>query len=204
MSFITFEGIDCSGKTTQIKLLKKEFGGKKGIVFTANPGDTKLGKELRNLLLHKSNLKISEINEAFLFFTGICDNYEKNILPSLSQKKIVLCDRYYDSTIAYQGFGRRLDVNKIIKLAEISGLPEPDLTFLFRIEYKLFRERRGKKDSNDNIENSKAQFYESVIAGYDELANIYKTRYIVIDGSQSIEKVNLQVKKILSDKLNIC
>ena len=115
MSFITFEGIDCSGKTTQIEYLKKHFKNNKNVIFTSNPGETQLGKELRKILLHRVDLKLSEINEMFLFFTGIHDNYEKVILPAISQKKNVFCDRYYDSTIAYQGFGHRLDINKILK-----------------------------------------------------------------------------------------
>src|SRR3989338_9369947 len=204
MYFITFEGIDGSGKTTQIDLLKKHFSGRKDVIFTANPGETQLGKELRKILLHRNDLKLSEINEMFLFFTGIQDNYEKVILPAISQEKNVLCDRYYDSTIAYQGFGRRLDINKILKLVEISALPEPNLTFLFRIDFGVFMERSEKKDMKDKMESSKSQFYKSVIGGYDELATIYKNRYVVLDGSKSIELLHEQVKEILKDRLNIC
>lgn len=204
MSFITFEGIDCSGKTTQINLLEKYFSKRKDIVFTSNPGNTQLGNELRKILLHRKDLKLSEVNEMFLFFTGIQDNYEKIILPTLSQDKNVFCDRYYDSTIAYQGFGRRLDINKIIKLVEVSALPEPNLTLLFRIDFNMFLERSEKKDSKDKMESSKNQFYKNVIAGYDELATIYKNRYVVLDGSKPIELLHKQVKEVLKDRLNIC
>jgi len=204
MSFITFEGIDGSGKTTQIELLKKVYSSRKEVIFTSNPGETQLGNELRKILLHKTELRLSEINEMFLFFTGIHDNYEKIILPAMSQDKIVFCDRYYDSTIAYQGFGRRLDINKILKLVEVSALPEPNLTFLFRIDFDVFLGRSKKKDKKDKIENSKNQFYKSVIAGYDELAKIYKNRYVVLDGSESIELLHKEVLGILKDKLNIC
>lgn len=204
MPFITFEGIDCSGKTTQIELLKKHFSKRKDIVFTVNPGETPLGKELRKIILHRKDLKLSEINELFLFFTGIHDNYEKIILPGVAQNKIIFCDRYYDSTIAYQGFGRRLDINKILKLVEISALPEPNLTFLFRIDFGVFMERSEKKDMKDKMESSKSQFYKSVIGGYDELATIYKNRYVVLDGSKSIELLHEQVKETLKDRLNIC
>ena len=203
MPFITFEGIDCSGKTTQIELLKKHFSKRKDIIFTLNPGETPLGKELRKIILHRNDLKLSEINELFLFFTGIHDNYEKVILPSVSQNKIVFCDRYYDSTIAYQGFGRRLDINKILKLVEVSALPEPNLTFLFRIDFEVFTERSQKKDQKDKMESSKSQFYKNVIAGYDELATTYRNRYVVLDGSKSIELLHEEVKEILKDKLNI-
>ncbi len=204
MSFITFEGIDGSGKTTQIDLLKKLFSNRKDIIFTANPGETHLGKELRKILLHRVDLKLSEINEMFLFFTGIQDNYEKVILPAISQKKIVLCDRYYDSTIAYQGFGRRLDINKILKLVEVSALPEPNITILFRIDFNIFLERVDKKGSKDKIENSKNEFYKSVINGYDELSKIHKNRYVVLDGSKPVELLHRQVKEVLNDRLNIC
>ncbi len=204
MPFVTFEGIDCSGKTTQIDLLKKHFANRKDVIFTLNPGETPLGKELRKILLHRNDLRLSEINELFLFFTGIHDNYEKVILPSLSQNKIVFCDRYYDSTIAYQGFGRRLDINKILKLVEVSALPEPNLTFLFGINFEVFLARSQKKDSKDKMESSKNQFYKSVIAGYDELAKTYKNRYVVLDGSKPIELLHSEVKEILKKRLNIC
>ena len=203
MSFITFEGIDCSGKTTQIALLKERFASNKNIVFTSNPGDTHLGNELRKILLHRSNLKVSGINEVFLFFAGILDNYEKIILPTLSQGKIVFCDRYYDSTIAYQGFGHGLDVGKIIKLLEVSALPEPNLTFLFRIIYSDFSLRSQKKEKKDKIENLKEQFYAGVIEGYDELAKIYKNRYIILDGTKPIEVLQKEIIEILKEKLGI-
>ena len=203
MHFITLEGIDGSGKTTQIELLKKLFVCKKNVVFTANPGETQLGKELRKILLHRNDLKLSELNELFLFFTGIQDNYEKIILPALSQKKVVFCDRYYDSTVAYQGFGRGLDINKIIKLIEVSVLPEPDLTILFRIDFDIFLDRAEKKGSKDKIESSKNLFYKKVILGYDELAKIYKNRYVVLDGAKPIELLHSEVKTVIKDKLEI-
>ena len=204
MSFVTFEGIDSSGKTTQIDLLKKEFANRRDVVFTSNPGETQLGKELRKILLHKVDLKLSEVNEMFLFFTGIHDNYEKIILPAISQNKAVLCDRYYDSTIAYQGFGRHLDINKIFKLVEVASLPEPKLTFLFRIDFEVFLERSIQKSSKDKIESSKSQFYKSVIEGYDELAKIYKARYVILDGAKPIDELNNEVKQVLKDRLGIC
>ena len=203
MSFVTFEGIDGSGKTTQIDLLKKSFSNNKDVIFTANPGETQLGKELRKILLHRIDLKLSEINEMFLFFTGIQDNYEKVILPAISQKKIVFCDRYYDSTIAYQGFGRRLDINKILKLVDVSALPEPNITILFRIDFNVFQERADKKSAKDKIENSKNEFYKSVISGYDELAKVHKNRYVVLDGSKPVEILHRQVKEVLKERLNI-
>lgn len=204
MSFVTFEGIDGSGKTTQIDLLRKKFSKDKNFLFTANPGETHLGKELRKILLHRHDLKLSEINEMFLFFTGIQDNYEKIILPAISAKKNVFCDRYYDSTIAYQGFGRRLDINKILKLVEVSALPEPNLTFLFRIDFNVFAERFKVKGIKDKMENSKKAFYMEVINGYDELAKIYKTRYVVLDGTKSQEALHNEVLQILKERLNIC
>lgn len=203
MTFITFEGIDCSGKTTQIDLLKKHFAKQKNVMFTANPGDTQLGKELRKILLHRSNLKLSEINEMLLFFTGIQDNYEKIILPAVSNGKTVFCDRYFDSTIAYQGFGRRLDMNKILKLVEVVGLPEPNLTILFRIDFDLFVERSQNKEKKDKIESSKADFYKRVIEGYDEMARIFKNRYVVLDGSEPISSLSNKVIEAVNQKCDL-
>lgn len=202
MYFITFEGIDCSGKTTQIDLLKREFKNRKDIVFTANPGETDLGKELRKMLLHKADLKLSVMNEILLFFAGIQDNYEKIVLPAIDSKKLVFCDRYFDSTIAYQGFGRRFDINKLLKLVEVIALPEPDLTILFRIDFETFLERSSKKGSRDKIENSKGQFYNNVIDGFDELARIYTKRYVVLDGNMPIELLYREVKRVIEQRLN--
>ena len=204
MNFVTFEGIDSSGKTTQIDKLKNFFEGRDNIIFTSNPGETQLGKELRKILLHKKDLKLSEINEMFLFFTGIHDNYEKIILPALSASKNIFCDRYYDSTIAYQGFGRRLDINKILKLVDVSGLPEPILTFLFRIDFEVFLERASKKKNKDKMENSKNEFYKNVICGYDELAKTYKNRYVVLDGAKPIDLLHKEVREVLKERLDIC
>ncbi len=204
MTFITFEGIDSSGKTTQIDLLKKYFKSRKNIIFTSNPGETQLGKELRKILLHRINLRLSETNEMLLFFTGIQDNYEKIVLPAVSQDKVVLCDRYYDSTIAYQGFGRKLDIKRMINLVDICNLPEPNLTFLFRIDIDTFIYRTNQKASKDKIESSKTEFYKHVIEGYDELSKLYKNRYIVLDGTKSIEVLHNEVKEILKEKLDIC
>ncbi len=204
MSFVTFEGIDSSGKTTQIDLLKKYFKNNKNVVFTSNPGETQLGKELRKILLHKADLKLSETNEMLLFFTGIQDNYEKIVLPACSQDKLVLCDRYYDSTIAYQGFGRKLNIKKMLDLVDICGLPEPLITFLFKIDIDTFKERSEKKGSKDKIESSKSDFYKHVIEGYDELAKLHKDRYIVLDGLKPIKVLHNEVKEILKEKLNLC
>ena len=200
MSFITFEGIDSSGKTTQIDLLKKEYKSS-SVIFTSNPGETALGNELRKILLHKNDLKLSEINEMFLFFASIQDNYEKIVLPALTKKKTVFCDRYFDSTIAYQGFGRRLNMDKILELVKVTGLPEPDLTFLFRIDLEIFKKRSNKIKVKDKIENSKTQFYKAVIDGYDELARIYKNRYVVLDATKSIESLHKEVKEVLKSRL---
>lgn len=200
MGFVTFEGIDCSGKTTQIELLKKEFKNSTDVVFTCNPGETPLGKELRKMLLHKADLQLSVINEIFLFCASIQDNYEKVVLPAISTNKTVLCDRYFDSTIAYQGFGRRLDINKILKMVEVVNLPEPDLTILFRIDFETYMERSAKKGSKDKIESRKEQFYKDVIGGFDELAKIYKNRYVVLDGCMPIELLNKEVKGLLKER----
>ena len=95
-------------------------------------------------------------------------------------------------------------MNKILKLVEITALPEPNLTFLFRIDFQLFTKRSSKKQAKDKIESSRNQFYKHVISGYDELASIFKKRYVVLDGSKSIEMLHKEVKEILKDRLDIC
>ncbi|MER3329550.1 MAG: dTMP kinase, partial [Candidatus Kapaibacterium sp.] len=185
--FITFEGIDGSGKSTQILLLR-EYLVKNGhkVVTLREPGGTELSEYIRAVLLNKK-LEVSDISELLLFQAARADLVKTIVQPSLEQGRIVLSDRYFDSTTAYQGYGRGIDMEVIKKSNQIGSLGVlPDITFYLKIERSVGLNRDLEKD-RDRMELSGDEFYDRVINGYDELASKEK-RFITIDGNQSVKE----------------
>jgi dTMP kinase len=188
--FITFEGTDGSGKTTQIELLTKYLKEKGyNVINTIEPGGTAIGDKIRDILLDRKNKGMSPRTETLLFQASRAELVLKVILPALDSGKIVICDRFYDSTIVYQGMARGLGTEKItdISLWTTGGL-EPDITFLMSIE----REKGLKRlcgESMDRIEMEEGGFQEKICQGYRELARMYSKRIMEIDAGLPIEEV---------------
>ncbi len=201
--FITFEGIDGCGKTTQINLLEK-FLSCKGEKFITirEPGGTNLSEEIRNILLNSKEF-INPITELLLFESARTELTEKVIVPALNNGVIVLCDRFFDSTTAYQGYGRQLDINKIKMLNKLAtnGI-EPDITFYLSLPLSVAKERTKSKKF-DRIESSDENFFKRVIAGFDELCEIEKHRFIKIDATQNIENIHNLILKYLIIRFQI-
>jgi len=193
--FISFEGIDKSGKSIQVSLLS-DYLKNKGyqIVKTCEPGGTKLGEKIKAILLHPSN-KVSKISELFLYLADRREHIEEVIKPALKEGKIVICDRFMDATVAYQGYGRGIDIVWINKLNEIATQEIlPDITFLLDINPSLSKQRgRG----NDRIEEEKISFYEKVRQGYLEIAKSCPKRIKIIKGEDKPEKTHLAIRKIV-------
>lgn len=190
--FITFEGIDGSGKSTQILLLR-EYLVKNGhkVVTLREPGGTELSEYIRAVLLNKK-LEVSEISELLLFQAARADLVKTIVIPSLDQGRIVLSDRYFDSTTAYQGYGRGIDMEIIKKSNQIGSLGVlPDMTFYLKIERNVGIERDKDKD-RDRMELSGDEFYDKVIHGYDQLAK-NESRFITIDGNKSVKEIHSKV-----------
>lgn len=190
--FITFEGIDGSGKSTQILLLR-EYLVKNGhkVVTLREPGGTELSEYIRAVLLNKK-LEVSEISELLLFQAARADLVKTIVKPSLDQGRIVLSDRYFDSTTAYQGYGRGIDMEIIKKSNQIGSLGVlPDMTFYLKIERNVGIERDKDKD-RDRMELSGDDFYDKVIHGYDQLAK-NESRFITIDGNKSVKEIHSKV-----------
>jgi len=201
--FITFEGTDGSGKTTQIKLLS-EYLDKKGhkVVNTIEPGGTALGDKIRNILLSRENKDMSGRAETLLFLASRAELVAKVITPALESGNIVICDRFFDSTIVYQGMARGLGVEEILDMSLwATGGLEPDLTFLLSIDRKKGKKRLSGTNP-DRIEMEDEDFQEKICRGYDELAGNCG-RIIKLDAGLSIEdifksireKVDLELKK---------
>ena len=186
--FITFEGADGCGKSTQMKLLM-EYLLKKGyeIVETREPGGKGLGEKIRDILLNYDG-EVSNRCESFLFLADRAQNIDVIVKPAIQQGKIVLCDRHTDSSVAYQGYGRGLDINEINRLNNLStGGLKPDLTYVFDVDIETSMQRVGSQ--KDRMESSGKEFFNKVRNGYLELAKKEPERIKVIDSTKPIEDV---------------
>lgn len=191
--FITFEGIDGSGKSTQAMLLKDRFNQlDRPVVFTKEPGGTPLGKKIREILL---NDNMNPVSEFLLFAADRKEHAKKIIIPSLADGKIVISDRFADSSVAYQGFGRGVPIDFISFVHQniLSGL-KPDLTFIIDILPEIGLERLAERD---RIERGGMDFLNKVREGYLELARADK-RFVVIDGTAVLEKVANSIWEFIS------
>lgn len=192
---ITFEGIDGSGKTTQINLLK-EYLEQKGhkVLCLREPGSTSISEKIRETLL-MSKEDISPIAEVMLFCAARAQLVSSVIKPALSQGITVICDRYLDSTVAYQGYGRGVSIDIIdsCNTFAIDGLL-PTISFILDVPVENAAQRAEKRtEEKDRMEKAGDDFFTKVRHGYQQLAQKYKNRIIMIDGTQSIERINASI-----------
>ncbi len=196
--FITFEGIDGVGKSTQLDLLQKWFEGQgKEVVRTLEPGGTELGQEIRHLLLHRKG-DVAARAEALLYAADRAHHVATKIRPALAQGKVVLSDRYFDSSVAYQGAARELDVEEVrnISLWAVDHLI-PDLTVLLDLDAQAAILRRNKTGTEpDRLEREKVDFFERARAQYLELAK--EPRFLVVDATLSIDEIQQQIRTRVS------
>ncbi|WP_234572173.1 dTMP kinase [Rhodohalobacter sp. 614A] len=194
---ISFEGIDGCGKSTQIKLLKEYFD-QKGIKYSVfrEPGGTEISERIRSLLLHETD-EMHPITELLLFSAARSQLIQEKVLPLLQKNEIVILDRFYDSTTAYQGYGRKsAELKSIHVLNQLATHhTKPDLTFYLKIDPKE-AERRTSGNRKDRMENAGYQFFVDVSKGYDELAN-NEERIHSIDAMQSEVEVHAQIVSII-------
>ena len=194
--FITFEGPDGCGKTTQMNLLAQylEKKGKK-VVLTREPGGKGLGEKVREILLNY-NGEVSDRCESFLFLADRAQNIDIIVKPAVEKGEIVLCDRHIDSTVAYQGYGRGLDINEINMLNNLAtGGRKPDLTLVFDVDVETSMKRVGKE--KDRMENAGIDFHNRVRNGYLELAKQEPNRIKVLDATKTIEEIHEKVVEIV-------
>ncbi len=198
--FITLEGADGCGKTTQLNLLK-EYLTSRGyeIVVTREPGGKGLGEKLREILLNYDG-EVSDRCEAFLYLADRAQNIDTIIKPAINSGKIVLCDRHTDSSVAYQGYGREQNIDNINMLNElaVNGV-HPDLTIVFDIDTETSMARVGAE--KDRLESAGIEFHKRVRNGYLEIAKKNPQRIKVVDASQTIEDVQRDVIKIIEEVL---
>jgi len=202
--FITFEGIDGCGKSTQCEMLKdylKDSG--KDFIFVREPGGTVIGERIREILLDKKNSQMTPRAELLLFEAARAQITEEVIKPALEEGKIVLCDRFFDSSSAYQGMARGMGMDFVasLNMAATGGL-KPDITFFFDISAEEALLRRGKRgEASDRIELAGLKFQEDVRKGYLELAAKSEGRVVTLDATKSIEEIFAEVKESLKGKI---
>lgn len=200
--FITFEGIDGVGKSTQLELLQawlEEKGYR--VIRTLEPGGTELGQEIRHLLLHRKG-EVSPRSEALLYAADRAHHVATKIRPALAEGTVVLSDRYFDSSVAYQGAARELDVEEVrnISLWAVDNLL-PDLTVLLDLDAEAAIARRSKTGQEpDRLEREKVDFFIRARKQYLELAK--EPRFLVIDATSSIEEIQSQIRARL-EKMGI-
>ncbi|MBM2817080.1 MAG: dTMP kinase [Ignavibacteria bacterium] len=199
---ISFEGIDNSGKTTQIAMLDKYLHGKQiETLILREPGGTEVSEHIRNILL-MPNRNIHPIAELLLFAAARRELVEKLIKPALNRGKVVVCDRYYDSTTAYQGWGRGIPMKEVQYCNEIatSGI-KPDITFYLDIPLEISKERHNGRNA-DRMEASGDEFFTKVIDGFRSIAASEPERIITIDGSLPAESIHAIIVKNLEEFSN--
>ncbi len=188
--FISFEGIDGSGKSTQCKMLYHDLLDRGYVVHLfREPGGTGISEKIRDILLDKNNTEMSPITEMLLYFSSRNQLITEKVTPALDKGEIVLLDRFVDSTIAYQGYGRSLPLSSIQKVADVAiGEVRPNLTILVDTPLETAEDRMDDRVL-DRLEAENAEFKQRTRNGYLKLASEEPARFLVLDGRKSIEEL---------------
>lgn len=194
--FITFEGPDGSGKTTQIRLLE-QYCKDKGyeVVLTREPGGTPISEAIRSLLLDPSHKEMDGVTEALLYAASRAQHVAEKIKPALAKGCVVLCDRFMDSSIAYQGYARGLgDDVRVINEFAVQGT-QPDITFFMDLPAAAGKARVAAARDLDRLEQEDLSFHNAVYEGYLQLEKIYTKRYVRVDASRSIDAIASEIRE---------
>ena len=200
---ILFEGVDGCGKSTQRDLAYDFFSKKYSCLKVREPGSVKAAEDIRKILLH-SDYNLGKITELMLFEAARAQFVEEILKPSLIQGKIIFCDRYYYSTIAYQGFGRGIDLKDINYLNKVASQGiKPDLIFIFDIPAEeIFKRMKKQGRAKDRIEKEAKDFHAKVRKGYLFIGKKYPSIYL-LDGTRSIEDLNKEILSAIKENLNL-
>ena len=204
--FITFEGGEGSGKTTIAELIyKKLLKDKIDCIYTREPGGVQIAEDIRKILLNKENTNLDDRTEALLFAASRRQHLVEKVWPALKENKVVICDRYIDSSLAYQGGGKNLGIEEILQI-NLFATEEtlPDLTLLFDLEPEvgLMRINKNKDREINRLDLESLKFHQSVHETFLKLAKIYKDRFVVIDASKSLEEVFNEAYLIIKKRLD--
>ena len=200
--FITFEGIEGSGKSSLIAQLKKYFKSSKlEAFFSKEPGGTDLGKEIRKILLNPK-YSFDPTSELLLLLADRAEHVQKIIRPNLQKNKLIFCDRYLDSTLAYQGSGRNLDKKIIREMFKALDFPIPDLTILLDVPVQIGLSRARKRNKLDRFEKEDLNFHENVRRSYLDLAKNDSARIVLFDSSISEEELFKKAVNLIESRIS--
>lgn len=202
---ITLEGVEGSGKSTLINHIKDFLENRgKSIVVTREPGGIDIAEQIRSVILDKKNTKMDGRTEALLYAAARRQHLVEKIIPSLNEDKIVLCDRFIDSSLAYQGYARGLGIDEVLSINEFAiGNFMPNLTLYLDLdpEVGLSRIRKNKEREVNRLDLEEINFHNKVKEGYEEVLAKFSERIVRIDANQEIENVFSDIKKVLIDKI---
>jgi dTMP kinase len=201
--FLTFEGLDFSGKTTQAKLLVErlqEQGNE--VLMLREPGGTIISEKIRDILLDKENHGLTQVAELFLFSAARTQLVREVIQPAIKANKIVVCDRFYDSTTAYQGYGRGVNLDGVHAINRIATLGIiPTLTFFIDITPdEIMRRQIATSVATDRMESAGKEFFERVRNGYWKLAETESHRVVVVNGQRSVDEIHAEIWDLIQKR----
>ncbi|MCI5774249.1 MAG: dTMP kinase [Erysipelotrichaceae bacterium] len=203
--FITFEGPDGSGKTTCTQgVYEKLLAEGYDVIYTREPGGIEIAEQIRNIILDPKNTMMDARCEALLYAASRRQHLVEKVLPALEQGKIVLCDRFVDSSLAYQGAGRHLGIDEVWSINQfaIEG-HMPDYTIYLKVDPQVGLKRIASRNNKDRLDQESLQFHLDTYQGYQEVVARFEKRMIVIDANQSAQKVIAQAYQIVKDSLNV-
>ncbi len=201
--FITFEGGDGAGKSTQInKLMEHLENCGFDVILTREPGGTDIGEKIRNIILDPENKEMDAVTEAMLYAASRAQHVAQVIKPAIEEGKIVICDRFIDSSIAYQGFGRGLGDSVSIINSYAVGEYMPDKTVLLKLKPQLGNKRISTREK-DRIELEAESFHQAVFEGYETLEKMYPERIIGVDATGTIDEIHDIIRNHIDDLLDI-
>lgn len=188
--FITFEGGECSGKTTIIKKLCRVLD-ERGIKYisTREPGGIDIAEQIRSIILDINNTKMTEETEALLYAASRMQHLKERVIPALDEGTVVICDRFLDSSLAYQGYARGLGMDAILRINHFALSHLPDLTLFIDVKPEVALKRLSNRNKTDRLDLENVKFHENVYKGYLEVCDMYPNRIKKIDGNQSLEAV---------------
>lgn len=191
--FITFEGGEGSGKTTLIKYIANFLAKEHNVITTREPGGSMVAEAIRDIILDPRYKEITAQTEALLFAASRAQHLDEVVLQALSEKKIVLCDRYLDSSLAYQAYARGLGVDFILQINQYAAKHMPTLTFYIDLSPKVGIARISNRKKYDRLDQETVDFHNKVRQGYLKVAQMYPRRIVVIDGNKSLSDIKEQI-----------
>jgi len=191
--FITFEGGEGTGKTTLIKDVAEILSQDHDVITSREPGGSMIAEAIRDVILNPKYKGVTPYTEALLLAAARAQHLDEIILPALNKNKIVLCDRYLDSSLAYQAYARDLGLDFVLNINQYATYHMPNLTFYIDLDPRVGMARISNRDKYDRLDQETVLFHQKVRDGYLKIASMYPDRIVTIDGTQTIENIKSQI-----------